>query len=82
MTSNKPNLNQQFGSRIRKLRLERGLSQEDLGASSNLDRTYLSSIERGHRHVSLNNIASLALALEVSLNELFIGIELIDEKYS
>lgn len=67
---------EKFGQRVRYLRLSRGLSQEDLGEICSLDRTYISSLERGHRNVSLKNIAALALALEVTLAELFEGIEL------
>jgi len=64
-----------FGQRIKQLRLAKGLSQEDLGELCSLDRTYISSLERGHRNVSLKNIASLAKALDVTLSELFEGIE-------
>ncbi len=39
-----------------------------------LDRTYISSIERGQRNVSLKNIAAIARALDISLSELFEGI--------
>lgn len=60
-----------FGQRIRVLRHAKGLSQETLGELCSLDRTYISSLERGHRNVSLKNIAALANALEVSLAELF-----------
>lgn len=67
----KPKLNQQFGDRIRELRIARGLSQEDLGELCDLDRTYISSLERGHRNVSLNNIAALAIALQIKLSDLF-----------
>lgn len=63
-----------FGQRIKQLRLEKGLSQEHLGELCSLDRTYISSLERGHRNVSLKNIASLAKALDVTLSELFDGI--------
>ena len=60
-----------FGERIRTLRKERGLSQEDLAELCGLDRTYISGIERGLRNVALRNIDALAKALDVSISDLF-----------
>lgn len=62
---------ERFGQRIRELRKERGLSQEDLAELCGLDRTYISGIERGLRNVALRNIEALAQALGVSLSDLF-----------
>lgn len=64
----------QFGKRVRELRLLKGLSQEDLAELSDLDRTYISSLERGKRNVGLKNVAAIATALGVSLTQLFDGI--------
>lgn len=60
-----------FGSRIRELRQNKGLSQESFAHLCNLDRTYISGIERGVRNVSLLNIEIIAKALELSISELF-----------
>lgn len=60
-----------FGLHLKKLRLERGLSQEQLGMIAELDRTYISGIERGVRNVSLTNIFRIAQALNVPTAELF-----------
>jgi transcriptional regulator with XRE-family HTH domain len=65
-----------FGKRIRELRIAQQLSQEELAAICNLDRTYISSIERGRRNVSLRNIAVLATSLGVSVSLLMEGIAL------
>ncbi|ADI31020.1 helix-turn-helix domain-containing protein [Methylotenera versatilis] len=59
-----------FGARIKSIRLEKGLSQEQLGLIAELDRTYISGIERGLRNVSLINIERLALALNIEPAEL------------
>lgn len=55
-----------FGLRLRGLRLSRGMSQETLAHGAGLDRTYISSCERGKRNISLENIHRLAKALGVS----------------
>ncbi|HCB01913.1 MAG TPA: transcriptional regulator [Anaerolineae bacterium] len=60
-----------FGEKIRKLRIERGLSQEKLAFLSGLHRTYIGAIERGERNVSFKNIEKIAKTLKVSLEELF-----------
>lgn len=63
----------QFGRRIRELRQQRGLSQEQLAFSCNLDRTYIGSVERGERNISLVNIHTIAAALGISPREFFNG---------
>ena len=52
-----------FGARIRAARKNLGLSQEELAHVADLDRTYVGSVERGERNVSLDNIYRLAKAL-------------------
>ncbi len=54
-----------LGERVRRFRTDLGISQEELGFLSGLDRTYISDIERGRRNVSLININSLGRALQV-----------------
>lgn len=55
---------------IRRLRGDRGISQEELADLAGLHRTYVGSIERSERNVSIDNIAKLASALRVDISEL------------
>lgn len=59
-----------FGQKLRKIRRQTGISQEKLADLSGLHRTYVSSVERGQRNISLLNIEKLALALGVPLAKL------------
>lgn len=60
----------QLGARIRKLRKARELSQEALAFEAGLDRTYVSSVERGERNIAVLNLAKLARALGVEVSTL------------
>jgi transcriptional regulator with XRE-family HTH domain len=59
-----------FGNRVRRARVSRELSQEQLAERAELDRTYISGIERGIRNVSLLNIYKIADALQLSARDL------------
>jgi transcriptional regulator with XRE-family HTH domain len=52
-----------FGQHLRQLRRDSGLSQEQLADQAGLDRSYVGSVERGERNISLENICKLASAL-------------------
>jgi transcriptional regulator with XRE-family HTH domain len=60
-----------FGERVRELRKKQGLSQEALALACDLDRTYIGSVERGERNISIVNIHLLASALKVAVRDLF-----------
>jgi transcriptional regulator with XRE-family HTH domain len=66
----RPDVKKVFGRRVRTLRLRLGWSQEHLAGVVGLDRSYVGGVERGERNVSLENIAKLADALMLPLNEL------------
>ena len=63
-----------FGNKIRKLRKDRNLSQEELSFKANLHRTYIGMIERGEKNITLLNIEKIAKALDVNIKDLFDGI--------
>lgn len=63
-----------FGNRVKQLRKERGLSQEKFALQIEMDRTYLASVEKGKRNISLENIWKIANGFEISLEELFRGL--------
>ena len=56
-----------FAENLRKARQNRGLSQEGLAELAGLHRTYVGSVERGERNVSIDNMERLAAASGVSL---------------
>ncbi len=56
-----------IGQTIRALRRQRGLTQEVLADLAHIDRSYMSSIERGLRNISVLNVARIAWALQVPL---------------
>lgn len=59
-----------FAANVRKFRRERQLSQERLAELSDLHRTYVGSVERGERNISIDNMERLAFALGVKLREM------------
>lgn len=59
------------GKRVKELRNKLGLSQEELADYAELDRTYITSVERGRRNISIVNIEKLASALKVTLKDFF-----------
>ena len=67
-------IQKQLGQRIQSLRKERDISQEKFALQIDMDRTYLASVEAGKRNGSLCNIKKIADGLNVSLSELFEGI--------
>lgn len=61
-----------FGENVRKLRKEKGISSQlDFALKVGLDRTYIGSIERGERNISLKNIEKIAQTLKINIKDLF-----------
>jgi transcriptional regulator with XRE-family HTH domain len=67
----KPSLSSQFGACVRRLRLEAGLSQVEFGERCGFYQTYLSRVERGQANPTLNAIEVIAIALGLTVFELF-----------
>jgi transcriptional regulator with XRE-family HTH domain len=65
------NVKVKIGQRIKELRTLAGYSQMKLSDRSNLDRTYITSVENGKRNISIENINNIATALNVTLKEFF-----------
>jgi transcriptional regulator with XRE-family HTH domain len=59
-----------FAARLREERKQRGLSQEALGELADLHPTYVGSVERGERNISVDNMERLAVALGLDITEL------------
>ncbi|MDI9364013.1 MAG: helix-turn-helix transcriptional regulator [Flavobacterium sp.] len=62
---------EKIGQRIKALREQKQMSQKDLSFSSDLDRSYIASVENGSRNISIVNIEKIANALEVTLKVFF-----------
>ena len=63
-----------FGRALRQQRQKLGVSQEAFADMCRLDRTYIGGIERGERNVALVNIEKIAVALRLSVPDLFRGV--------
>ncbi|HAH20933.1 MAG: hypothetical protein A2Y00_01175 [Omnitrophica WOR_2 bacterium GWF2_43_52] len=61
-----------FGQRLKRLRIQKGWSQEELGLRAGLHRTYVGSIERSERNISLLNIERIARALSIPVQLLVV----------
>jgi len=60
----------EFGNKIRQLRIEHGLSQEQLSFKTGFHRTYIGMVERGERNISLNNIAVFGKVFNQTISKL------------
>lgn len=60
-----------FGQKLRQLRKSEGFSQEAFALECGLDRSYVGAIERGERNLSLRNIETMAVKLNLTISELF-----------
>lgn len=70
MPTKKKNPREQFGANLKAEREKAGLSQEALAHIAGLHRTFVGSVERGERNISIDNMAKLARALGLELSDL------------
>lgn len=66
----KNNILIKFGDNVRRIRKEKGLSQEELAYKADLHRTYIGMIERAEKNITITNIEKIAKALNVSISSL------------
>ena len=66
----------QIGERLRSYRNQKGWSQEELAEQAGLHPTYIGQLERGEKNATLDSISKVALALNISLSQLFESISL------
>lgn len=59
-----------FAKKLKAFRVQKGLSQEELADIAGLHRTYVGSVERGERNISIDNIERLASALKIPIQDL------------
>lgn len=68
------NTNRELGMRIRYLREQRKMTLEDLSFEAEINKNYLSDLERGNRNPTVKILSKIAYALNITLEELFKGI--------
>ena len=59
-----------FGEKVRELRKNLGISQEELSYKADLHRTYIGMIERAEKNITLVNIEKISKALKVKISEI------------
>lgn len=65
-----------LGQLVKQRRTALGISQEELGLRANLDRTYISGVERGVRNPSVTALVSLASGLGITVSDLLENLEI------
>lgn len=68
------NIKLKFGKRVKELRKNEGISQESLAHLSDIDRTYIQSIEKGERNVSIIIAERISKAFKITMSELMDGL--------
>ncbi len=73
MKKSKTSARHTFAKNLRETRKAKGLSQEDLAELADLHRTYIGSVERGERNISIDNMERLAISLGTTIQALLEG---------
>ena len=69
------NINELFGKTIRKMREEKGVSQEKFALNIGMDRSYYATIESGKHNITLSKIEDIARGLNTTVSYIFIEME-------
>ena len=64
-------IEKQIGERIKKIRIEKKLTQEQLAWEANVDRTYMNHVENGRKNISIRSLEKIIQALGVSFYDFF-----------
>ncbi|HBZ83229.1 MULTISPECIES: helix-turn-helix domain-containing protein [Brevibacillus] len=75
MEASTKQLAKELGDRIRVLRLDKGLSQEQLGERSGLHPNYIGQIERGEKNLTIESLQKISRSLQIPLEQLFHSID-------
>lgn len=67
-------MNNWIGQRIKELRKQTGLSQEEFAMKINMDRSYFASVEIGKRNISINSLEKIIKGFDISFEEFFKGV--------
>jgi len=70
MMKKETDITENFGKKLRLIRMSKGLSQEELGLQSGLHRTYIGQIERAEKNITLVSAERIAITLELDIREL------------
>ena len=68
---NKAGISIKFGNKVRELRIQKGLSQEQLAHVADVHRTYIGMIERAEKNITLVNVEKIAKALDTQIKDFF-----------
>ncbi|SFM48072.1 Helix-turn-helix [Paenibacillus sp. 1_12] len=74
-------LSKHVGVKVRNLRKNRGLTQEQLGELVELPQSYIGGIERGEKNISLETLERIVETLRVEPSDLFSGYDLTNSQY-
>lgn len=68
-------IQEQIGERIKKIRIEKKLTQEQLAWEANVDRTYMNHVENGRKNISIKSLEKIIRALNVNFSDFFKNIK-------
>lgn len=68
-------LQRKIGQRIRNIRKECGITQQDLSSIISVNQSYIAQVEQGKKNITIDTLAKISNALEVSLSDLLQGLD-------